>query len=150
MYKVNKLVNDELIEDLALFFNKKWNVPVEAYIESMNEALRNECGVPAWYYVIHNDEIIAGLGVIENDFHQRKDLTPNICAVYVKEEYQGKGICRSMFDYVSCDLKKHNISDVYLITTHTSFYEHLGFSYYGDILENDGGMVRCYHKCLGE
>ena len=53
-----------------------------------------------------------------------------------------------MFDCVCDDLIKHEINDVYLITTHTEFYEHLGFSYYGDIEEDDGGMVRCYHKRL--
>lgn len=148
MYKVNKLINKELINDLALFFHNKWKVPVSAYVDSMNDSLESNTGVPAWYYVMDNNEIIAGLGVIENDFHKRLDLTPNICAVYVKEEYQGKGICRKMFDFICEDLKNHNISDVYLITTHTKFYEHLGFNYYGDIEEDDGGIVRCYHKKL--
>lgn len=31
-------------------------------------------------------------GSIENDFHDRKDLTPNICAVYTEEAYRGRGI----------------------------------------------------------
>jgi len=148
MYNVNKLTNKELINDLAVFFHNKWKVPVEAYVDSMNASLKSSNGVPAWYYVICNNEIIAGLGVIENDFHKRLDLTPNICAVYVKEEYQGNGICRGMLDFVCEDLKKHNINDVYLITTHTKFYEHLDFNYYGDIEENDDNLVRCYHKNL--
>lgn len=33
------------------------------------------------------------MGVIENDFHDRKDLTPNVCAVYT-EEYRCQGVCR--------------------------------------------------------
>lgn len=148
MYKINKLTNKGLINDLAVFFNKKWQVPVEAYVDSMNDSLESNTGVPAWYYVMDNNEIIAGLGVIENDFHKRLDLHPNICAVYVKEEYQGKGICRCMFNFLCDDLLKHNINDIYLITTHTKLYERLGFNYYGDIEEEDGGIVRCYHKKL--
>lgn len=148
MYKINKLTNKDLINDLAVFFNKKWQVPVEAYVDSMNDSLESNTGVPAWYYVVDNDEIIAGLGVIENDFHKRKDLAPNICAVYVKEQYQGNGICRCMFNFLCDDLLKHNINDIYLITTHTKLYERLGFNYYGDIEEEDGGIVRCYHKKL--
>lgn len=35
--------------------------------------------IPNWF--------IAGAGVIENDFHNRPDLTPNICALYVEEDY---------------------------------------------------------------
>ena len=148
MHTVNKLKDKELIDELSIFFHKKWGVPVEAYVESMNDSLESTTGVPAWYYVMNNDKVIAGLGVIENDFHKRKDLAPNICAVYVMEEYQGNGICRSMFNYVCEDLKNKGINDVYLITTHEKFYEHLGFTYYGDIEEDDGGMVRCYHKHL--
>ena len=29
-----------------------------------------------WYLCLDDDKIIGGLGVIENDFHDRKDLTP--------------------------------------------------------------------------
>lgn len=28
------------------------------------------------------DKIAGGMGVIENDFHDRKDLAPNVCAVW--------------------------------------------------------------------
>lgn len=31
-------------------------------------------------------------GSIANDFHDRKDLTPNICVVYTEEAYRGRGI----------------------------------------------------------
>ena len=148
MYNLNKLKDKNLIEELSIFFHNKWGVPVEAYVNSMNDSLESNTGVPAWYYVIEDGKVIAGLGVIENDFHKRKDLRPNICAVYVKEEYQGKGICRSMFNYVCDDLKNNEIYDVYLITTHTELYEHLEFEYIGDIEEDDSGMVRCYHKSL--
>lgn len=147
MLKIKK-VNKDIIDELALFFHNKWRVPKEAYIDSMNEALKSNTGVPAWYYVENNNKIIAGLGVIENDFHKRKDLTPNICAVYVKEEYQHQGIAKSLLNFTCDELKKKNISDVYLITTHTKFYERCGFDYYGDIEEDDGNLVRCYHKSL--
>lgn len=145
MLKIIKLDNKEIINELALFFHNKWKIPVNAYIESMNAAL-TKGSVPAWYYVLDNNSIIAGLGVIENDFHKRLDLTPNICAVYVKEEYQGKGIAKRLLDYVCDDLKNNNISDVYLITTHTKFYEHCGFHFLDMIEEDDGNLVRCYHK----
>ncbi len=38
------------------------------------------------------DKIVGGMGVIENDFHDRKDLTPNVCAVYTEKDYCCKGI----------------------------------------------------------
>ena len=61
-----------------------------------------------------NGEIIGGLGVIENDFHDRPDLRPNICAVYVEPVHRCKGMSAEAVAavasmqpgrvvYVSCD-----------------------------------------------
>lgn len=38
------------------------------------------------------EKIIGGMGVIENDFYNRKDLTPNVCPVYTEKDYCCKGI----------------------------------------------------------
>ena len=58
-----------------------------------------------WYLCLDSGRIVGGLGVIENDFHDRKDLTPNVCAVYTEQEYRWLGI-----------------TPIDLITDHTSFY----------------------------
>ena len=31
-----------------------------------------------WYLCLEGDQIVAGMGVIENDFHDRKDLKLNV------------------------------------------------------------------------
>ncbi len=41
----------------------------------------------------------------ENDFHDRKDLTPNVCAVFVEERYRCQGIAGRIPDYVCKDVK---------------------------------------------
>ena len=76
----------DLIHAAAKWFNEKWQIPIEAYVESMNAALTDANGVPTWYVILDRDRIIAGLGVIDNDFHKRPDLTPNLCALYVERE----------------------------------------------------------------
>ena len=43
------------------------------------------------------------MGVIENDFHDRKDLTPNVCAVYT-EEYRCQGVAGSILIFVCKDM----------------------------------------------
>lgn len=83
----------DLIPAAARWFNEKWQIPIEAYVESMNAALTDANGVPAWYVILDGDRIIAGLGVINNDFHKRPDLTPNLCALYVEREYRMRGGC---------------------------------------------------------
>ena len=48
---------------------------------------------------------IGGLGVIENDFHDREDLTPNVCAVYTEEDRRCRGVAGSLLNYVCEDMK---------------------------------------------
>jgi len=136
----------DLFEKAADWFHEKWQVPTEAYLESMESSLQFT-GVPEWYVVLdEKEDIVAGLGVIENDFHKRRDLTPNICAVYVEEQYRGQGIARDLMDNACEELAKHGIKDVHLITSHTDFYERCGWTFYGMIEEDDGNFTRAYSK----
>lgn len=112
----------QLKESAAEWFNRKWGVPKEAYLECMNNYLNGETEY-GWYLCLDDNKIVGGLGVIENDFHDRKDLTPNICAVYTRTEYRCKGIAGILLNMAVNDLKSHGISPVYLITDHTGFYE---------------------------
>lgn len=129
-YRIIKIQQQPEWKDRAAeWFHEKWNIPLEAYLESMKECLENKNAVPQWYIVVKENEIVGGLGVIENDFHNRKDLTPNICAVYVEEEYRCQGIAGRMLEYVCNDMKEKNIDTLYLVTDHTSFYERYGWTF---------------------
>lgn len=79
---------------------------------------------------LDRDKIIAGMGVIENDFHDRKDLMPNICAVYTEEEYRCQGIAGQLLNIVVEDCRQKGISPVYLITDHINFYERYVGNFY--------------------
>ena len=76
-------------------------------------------------------EIIAGAGIIENDFHVRKDLSPNICALYVDERYRCRGIAGELLTRACCDMSDEGIDKIYLVTDHTSFYERYGWEFIG-------------------
>ncbi len=119
----------------AEWFHQKWNVPEKAYLECMDGYLSGETEY-GWYLCLYDDKIIGGLGVIENDFHNRKDLTPNICAVYTEPEYRGKGIAGRLLNMAVDSLKSNGITPVYLIANHTGFYERYGWEFlcevYGD------------------
>lgn len=139
----------ELIPQAARWFHSKWGVPEDAYLQSMERARTAQGGVPAWYVVLEEGKIAAGLGIIENDFHKRPDLTPNVCAVFVEEPYRGKGLARTLLTHACRELAAHGVKNAYLITTHTEFYEHCGWDFYGMIQEASGEMVRMYqHRCL--
>lgn len=129
-YKITRLADrPELKEQAAQWFHEKWGVSLEAYLESMEECLENRNAVPQWYCVMDDEKIIAGLGVIENDFYDRKDLAPNVCAVYVEKNYRRQGIAGDMLNFVCADMEKKGIATLYLVTDHTSFYERCGWSF---------------------
>lgn len=143
-YSIIKICNyPQYIDNAAKWFSDKWNNPVQIYIDSMNESLKHS-KIPQWYLVLYRNEIIAGAGVIDNDFHKRVDLTPNICAVYVEKEHRKKGIARKLLNYICDDMKNNKIEVIYLITTHTDFYERCGWEFFGLVEENDGNMIRMY------
>lgn len=129
-YRIIKIKEKpEWKEEAANWFYEKWGVPLEAYRESMEECIGRENPVPQWYIVLDNERIIGGLGVIENDFHDRKDLTPNICAVYVEEACRCQGIAGEMLEFVCRDMKEQGIDTLYLLTDHDSFYEQYGWNF---------------------
>lgn len=128
-YKIVTLrERSDLKQQAAEWFHSKWGVPLEAYLECINQYIEKDTEL-GWYLCLDDDKIIAGMGVIENDFHDRKDLTPNICAVYTEETYRSKGIAGKLLDYVVEDLREKGITPVYLITDHTSFYERYGWEF---------------------
>ena len=130
MYKIIELrEKPEYKEIMANWFHEKWGVPVEAYLESMDDALAGG-PVPSWYIAEENGRFIGGLGVIENDFHDRKDLSPNVCAVYVEEDRRNEGIAGALLNNVCADMKARGIDTLYLVTDHTGFYERYGWEYY--------------------
>ena len=141
---INLIDRQDLKEEAANWFSSKWSVPKEAYLESMEECFKGENSVPQWYVAIEEGRIIGGLGVIENDFHERKDLAPNVCAVFVEEDKRCNGIAGELLNYVCEDMKKRGVDTLYLLTDHDSFYERYGWEYfceaYGDGEEKPSRM----------
>ena len=144
-YEIARLIDrPEIKEQAAQWFHEKWGIPLEAYLESMEECLKGAT-VPQWYMAMEGNRIICGLGVIENDFHDRKDLTPNVCAVYTEEDRRGSGIAGNLLDYVCADMKKKGIGTLYLITDHTCFYERYGWKFLCMVQgDGDSEMTRMY------
>lgn len=119
----------EMADQAARWFHQKWGIPQEAYEESIEECMKGEKPVPQWYLAVEQGKIAGGLGVIENDFHDRKDLAPNVCAVYVEERLRCRGIAGMLLDCVCEDMRSFGMDTLYLVTDHTSFYERYGWEF---------------------
>ena len=144
-YRYITLAEEPILKDAAAsWFHSKWGVPKEAYLECMNAYLNKETEY-GWYLCLDGEKIVAGLGVIENDFHDRKDLTPNVCAVYTEEEYRRKGIAGNLLHMAVEDMKNKGITPIYLVTDHIGFYERYGWEFLC-MVQGDGEpeMTRMY------
>ncbi len=135
MFIVKLIERRDLKQKAAEWFNSKWGISTEAYLESIEESF--SAVVPSWYVCLVDGKIVAGAGVIENDFHNRKDLTPNVCAVYTDAEYRSRGIAGRLLDYICADMKSHGIETLYLLTDHTGFYERYGWEFFC-MVQGDG------------
>lgn len=96
-----------------MWFHQKWQYPLEAYEESIEACITQELAVPQWYLAMDGDIIAGGLGVIENDYHNRKDLTPNVCAVYVEKSFRCRGIAGELLNLVHTDMKEKGVDTLY-------------------------------------
>ena len=134
----------ELKTAAAEWFHEKWGVPTEAYLACMNDYLAGDTEY-GWYLCMDEDRIIAGLGVIENDFHDRKDLAPNVCAVFTEEEFRGRGIAGKLLNLAVEDQRSKGITPVYLVTDHVGFYERYGWEFLCMVQgEDEPEMTRMY------
>ncbi len=141
---INLRQRPQLKEQAAAWFHTKWIIPQEAYLECINAYLNSETEY-GWYLCLDGEKIIGGLGVIQNDFHNRKDLAPNVCALYTEQEYRCQGIAGRLLDIVVEDMKSKGIAPIYLITDHTNFYERYGWKFLCMVQgDHESDMSRMY------
>ena len=88
--------------------------------------------------------LLAGAGVIANDFHDRKDLTPNLCALFVGPPWRGRGTAGRLLDFIRRDLGAMGIPRLYLVTDHTAFYERYGWTFLTMVTGDDHLPERMY------
>ncbi|MBQ3638522.1 MAG: GNAT family N-acetyltransferase [Clostridia bacterium] len=134
----------EFEDGAAEWFHGKWGVPKKAYLACMDAYLRGETEYE-WVLCLDGEKIAGGMGVIENDFHDRPDLAPNVCAVYTEEAYRGRGIAGRLLEKVVSDMREKGITPLYLATDHTGFYERYGWEFLCEA-HSDGeeGTTRIY------
>ena len=134
-----------LAEMAAAWFSEKWGLPQQSYRESIRAC--RAAGVPQWYVVPDGKGgIAAGAGLIENDFHNRKDLSPNLCALFVEAPCRCQGVAGMLLDFIRKDLGKLGIPVLYLVTGHTGFYEKYGWRFVTMAMGDDQQPLRLYQS----
>lgn len=133
----------------AAWFHARWGVPEAVYRESLGRCAAGGGPVPQWYLAVAEGAIVGGVGVIANDFHDRPDLSPNVCALFVEPSWRRRGIARRLLRVVCGDFRAFGLERLYLVTEHTAFYERLGWAFLGFVNVTDGpGRLRLYARAL--
>lgn len=139
----------ELRKAAAAWFHQKWDIPEDEYLDSIDESFGGSVGVPQWYVVLAGGDIVGGVGVIDNDFHERTDLAPNVCALYVERQWRRRGLAGLLLERVCRDMKRVGFAALYLVTEHYSFYERYGWKFIGWVKETGSdGLIRMYGRAL--
>lgn len=112
------------------WFASKWGIDRKEYEKSIYDCINKNESLPQWYLAIdEEDEIIGGCGLIQNDFVDRTDLFPYLCALFVEEKARGNAIGARLLENARIDAGRLGFDKVYLCTDHTSYYEKYGWKY---------------------
>lgn len=142
---VNLAEHESRHQEAAKWFASKWGIDAEIYLES----IQSEGAIPSWFVALDGKNIVGGAGVIENDFHDRPDLTPNICALYIEDEYRGKRLSELLLNEIEKHLSANGIAKVYLITDHSGLYEKYGWDFVTVVKEDETNEgIRLYGKAI--
>lgn len=135
----------EYAEQAIAYFSAKWSVPEEDYRKSITESLQTDAPVPRWYLMMKDEEIVGSFGLIQNDFVDRTDLFPYLCALYVEPTERGQALGARMLMYGQSEAKRLGYENLYLVTDHVGYYEKYGWEFAGMAGNTDGeGESRIY------
>ena len=135
----------EYTERAVNFFSSKFNISHDIYDNCIANSLGSRSPLPQWYLMTdNNDNIIGGAGIIPNDFVSRMDIGPYLCALYVEEEWRGRGLAGLLIKRIESDAAALGFENLYLCTDHTSFYERYGWHFIGYGFHPSGDKSRIY------
>ncbi|MDU3958939.1 MAG: GNAT family N-acetyltransferase [Lactococcus lactis] len=147
MRKVIKLREQpSYLKKAISFFQEKWGSAESnsVYEDCLKHSLDSQNSIPQLYLIVDEGKIIAGCGLISNDFISRMDLYPWLCALYVEEEFRQQGLARLLIEVVKEECKTFSFKKLYLATDFIDFYEQFDFHYLADGYHPWGDKSRIY------
>ncbi len=132
----------------AAWFAEKWKGHQDEYRSSIHQSINKNILLPKWYIMLEDGQVIAGAGVISNDPPIQKEQRPTVCAVYVEEQYRGKGIAGALLEYLSIDMMFRGVEALYLTTELDTFYERYGWQFMTEIKDSEDKIMRVYRRQL--
>lgn len=127
------------------WFASKWGIERGEYEKSFDECLKGSGMLPQWYVLLdETGKIAGGCGLIQNDFIDRTDLFPYLCALFVEPRARGHELGAVLLDHARREGARLGFAKLYLCTDHTSYYERYGWRFIGMGRSSGGGTARIY------
>jgi GNAT superfamily N-acetyltransferase len=119
------------------------------YEDAIHNASENDKGLPQFYLLLHDDDIIGCAALIINDFISRHDLYPWVACLYVDEAYRGNQFGSLLLDHAVQCAGNAGFHKVYLTTDLDGYYEKYGWTRMEDGIDLFSGKPsRIYYKEL--
>ena len=118
----------------------KWNFDQWGYLSEGSEydsflkgtnwtAKKNQ--IPESFVVIEGNEAIASVSIVKQENEVRKDLSPWLSCLYVREDRRKQGVGKKLTDHVIVETAKLGFDTVYLeaLLEHRDYYSKLGWRF---------------------
>ncbi|MFL1485875.1 GNAT family N-acetyltransferase [Marinobacter sp. LN3S78] len=131
----------EFILELAELHHGEWShfnpsLTLEKRAEAIAKAAGRE-GVPSIFVAMSGGQLVGSAALVQQDMDTRRDLSPWLAAVYVKEGFRHQGIATELIARCEREAVKSKADTWYLYTEFASrLYEKLGWRH----------MERCEYK----
>ncbi|MFS2225473.1 GNAT family N-acetyltransferase [Pantoea sp. B65] len=102
--------------------------------------------LPLTFVALDGAQPVGTVGVWRCDLISRQDLFPWLAALYVAEEFRGRGLSEQLQQHVIAWCQAHNYPGIWLYSACADYYERFGWHYIGDALDYPDKLVRLYHK----
>lgn len=123
--------NSEWTDRMIAFFQRHWatEASMMVYDDCIRSCVEAVGSLPQWYALADGGEIVAGCGLITNDFISRMDLTPWLAALYVEPPYRSMGLGGRLVRHCLRETERLGYGNLYLCTDHVGYYEKYGFAH---------------------
>jgi len=123
----------DLVEEISRHFYQEWGYlfhdrSLKDFKDSIVERL-NYDKIPLALVAVDKGRFIGTICLKEYDMDTRKELSPWLAGLYIKDEYRNIGIGKLLIENISNEALKININELYLFTPSAKdYYKKLGWS----------------------
>ncbi|WP_156889740.1 GNAT family N-acetyltransferase [Paenibacillus harenae] len=109
------------------YISAAWPAVKNAVIPQLEESLATSNRLPLTFLVLKNDRIIGFYQLIEQEYLDRKDLSPWIAPLFIDKSERGQALGAMLLQHGRKTAGQLGYEKVYLTTDHIRYYEKYGF-----------------------